>query len=255
MKKTTQKRIDEIKKYILINKEVKTSELAEITGVTKEMIRRDLSYLEKGGKIIRTHGGAKYLEDNKDFENYNIKFKENRDIKDALCSKAIDFIEDGDVVYIDSSTTTTQLGILLNIKNDITIITNCLEVARCIYNSRHKLLLLGGEVCGPERRTFGLFAQIAIKKMHFDVAIFGSDGVKGAKGPGTNIDNEVIINEMIIDRAAKKILLIDSSKYDSYSKYTYAEFSDFDILITDKLSEELRDKVDIKTIIETDKEK
>lgn len=253
MKKTTEKRLEEIKKIVLTKKEVKTNYLAKETGVSNEMIRKDLDYLEKEGFIIRIHGGAKLLEENKE-NNYIKRLVENKHVKDEICCKAIDYINDGDVVFIDASTTAHQLGFLLKMKKDITIVTNCLELTKAALDSGHKIILLGGQLYTPERRTFGLFAQLSLKKMHFDVAIFGSDGVKGSLGPGTDNDSEVIINEMVIDRANKKILLIDSSKFNTYAKYTYANFNDFDVLITDKFPKDYEEIINIKNIIETDKD-
>ena len=58
MKKTAEKRLTAIQKYLLDHGKATVKELSSILQVTPEMIRKDLSFLEEKGFLFRTHGGA-----------------------------------------------------------------------------------------------------------------------------------------------------------------------------------------------------
>lgn len=251
MKKTTIKRLDEINKYLLVNQHATTKELADLTGVSQEMIRKDLSVLEEKGNIKRYHGGASILSEEQTVP-FSARIYKNKHLKDEVCSVAIDYIKDGDFIFIDPSTTALQLGRLLKMKKNVTVVTNCIEFLNFFdVNSSNKVVLLGGEYSKSGDRTLGFITVDAIKKFHFDVAFFGSDGLKNMLGPGTISETEMSINESVLKRSEKNILLIDSSKFNKKSNYVYGSYDMFDVLITDKFPSEYKDIVMIKTIIET----
>lgn len=252
MKKTTEKRIEEINKYLIINQKATTNELSKLMGVSPEMIRRDLAYLEEKGSIIRVHGGA-MARGNISNVPFSARKYENKNAKESLCRRAIDYIKNDDVVFIDPSTTALQLGRLIVLKKNITLVTNCLELVNIASKSEHKIILLGGEYSKSGDRTVGFFPVNTVKKMMFDVAFLGSDGCKGTDGPGTISENEVFLNEEVLSRSRKKVLMIDSSKFERNSNFVYAKFEDFDVLITDKLSDEIRGKINIPIIEEVEK--
>lgn len=253
MKKTTEKRLDEINKYLLVNQHATTKQLAELTGVSPEMIRKDLAILEEKGNIKRHHGGASLLSEEQ-IVPFSARIYKNKQLKDEICSIAIDYINDGDFVFIDPSTTALQLGCLIKMRKNVTVVTNCIEFLKFFdVNSSNKVILLGGEYSKSGDRTLGFITVDAIKKLHFDIAFFGSDGLKNMLGPGTISETEMSINESVLKRSEKNILLIDSSKFSKKSNYVYGSYDMFDVLITDKFPEEYKDVVTIKTIVETGK--
>ena len=84
---------------------VNTKELALILKVTETTIRRDTEELEKQGKIIRVHGGAKSINQKTVMSNRDEKDMkertENYEKKDKVCKKAASFIKNGDCIFLD----------------------------------------------------------------------------------------------------------------------------------------------------------
>ena len=247
MKKTTEKRLEEITNYLILNQKVSTKELSELTNVSPEMIRRDLAVLEEKGLIIRTHGGAIVRENTMDIP-FSARKYENKKIKDELCRHAIDYVKNGDVVFIDPSTTSLQLGRLLKLRKNITLVTNCLELLNVASDTGHKIIFLGGEYSKSGDRTIGLFALYSLRKIQFDIAFFGTDGCMNMDGPGTIAEEEILINEEVLKRSKTNVLMMDSSKLKRTAKFVYADFSQFDILVIDEIDDETRNKINIKTI-------
>lgn len=98
------------------NKSVLVPELAKLFNVTEETIRRDLEKLEKEGLLKRTYGGAVLV------ENYNVdipfEFRNVTNIegKKQIALSLIKYIEDGDTLVMDSSTSALQVAKLLKTK-------------------------------------------------------------------------------------------------------------------------------------------
>ena len=88
---------------------VNTKELSQILNVTETTIRRDTEELEKQGKIIRVHGGAKSINQKSIISNRDEKDMkertENYDKKDKICQKAASFVKNGDCIFLDGGTT------------------------------------------------------------------------------------------------------------------------------------------------------
>ena len=233
MKKTTKKRIEDIYSYILKKEKVSTIELAKNEGVSPEMIRKYLDILEERGSIIRYHGGAS-IRKNGDTPPFSARIYENKSIKDELCYKAVEFINDGDVVFIDASTTTLQLGRLIRPKNNLTIVTNCLETLELACSSQHKIILVGGEYSKSGDRLIGYFSLEIIRRLTFDISFLGTDGCKDLEGPGTYSEHDIAVTQEVLRHSKKSVLMMDSTKFQRTPPYLYANFSEFDILITDK---------------------
>ena len=251
MKKSTQKRLNDITEYLILKQKATTKELAELTGVSPEMIRKDLETLEQHGSgIVRYHGGAEMKGDN--ILPYSARRYQNKQVKDQICRKALDYVNDGDVVFIDPSTTALQLGKLLKLRKNITIVTNCIELVMVANDNDHKIILLGGEYSRAGNRTLGVFVVDTLEKMRINVAFFGSDGLYQMNGAGTTNEDELLINDSVMRHSEANILLVDSTKFGKSSRYTYAHFSQFSAVITDAYPEKYRDIIGAEKLVIAD---
>lgn len=248
MKKTTKKRIEEIYNYILLNQRVSTAELAKLVEVSPEMIRKDLAVLEASGSITRVHGGA-ILRTTENGAPFSARKYENKLIKDELCQRAIQYVKDGDVIFIDASSTALQLGRLIKLRKDIVVVTNCLEIVKLASDSDNKISLIGGTFSKSGDRTIGAFAVDMIRRFTFDVAFIGTDGVKDMDGPGTFSEEDIGISDAVIKRSKKNVLMMDATKFKKTAPYTFTTFDQFDVLITDEMDWSRKD-INIQTIDE-----
>src|SRR5690554_5049807 len=88
---------------------VEVKSLARQFQISKETIRRDLAELEREGILTRTHGGAVYNQTGRGagYE-YPVSVRgiQRYHEKNAICRYAAEFIQDGDTVFVDNSSTT-----------------------------------------------------------------------------------------------------------------------------------------------------
>lgn len=250
MSKNNDNRRNEITKLVLTKGKVRVDELVNMLNVTAETIRSDLSFLEAKGILYRTHGGATSRNTNIDVP-MDIRLKEQMDIKRQLSYKAINFIKDDDIIFIDPSSTAIPLGRLLCLKKNLTVVTNSFELIPVLAESDHKIIVLGGTYSKLGKRTHGGYALDLLGSIYFDVAIMGMDGCKNIDGPATSSQEETSINQLVLKRCKKNILMSSGSKFEKTSSFQYATFSDFDILITTELNSKDKERITTPTIVET----
>jgi DeoR family transcriptional regulator of aga operon len=112
--------------------QVTVSELSAKFNISAVTIRNDLAHLEKQNMLIRARGGAikvKFYRMEID-PSISDKQKEYQKEKQRIAKAALKLIEDGDTIVLDSGTTTTEIAKSLEQFNNLTIITNALNIAR-----------------------------------------------------------------------------------------------------------------------------
>ena len=240
------KRQDLIYEEILAKSTCKVSDLADLFHVSSETIRKDLNHLESLGLISKNHGSATILNDYLQLP-ADVKMNEHPIEKEWIARKAIELIKDNSVIYLDPSTICVKLTRYLPLKKNCTIVTNSLAIAQTVLHTNHDLLFLGGHVIKKSSASIGAYANEMIDTLQIDYAFQGTDGFLGLEGPSTFSKEEFEIKRHIIEKSKTNILICDHSKFDKSATYQYAKFTDFDILISNNISD--KEKAAFKNIL------
>ncbi len=250
MNKKKDIRQNRIRQILLEEGRVRVKDLAERLDVTPETLRLDLNDLEAKNLVHRQHGfaigGALGSELPVD-----VRGQEYTDDKKRIAYRAMQEIQDGQVVFLDSGSTII-LGLpVLAFKKDITIVTNCIPLAYQATLMNLNVVMAGGPVSNVGQRTYGHFTTDVIDHISFDVAIMGTDGLRNATGFSTMSIDEVPIKRHIITQSQKLITVADRSKFERKASYSYCKFREFDMLVVNELDEKYRNIVkEIPKIIE-----
>ena len=124
-------RIDNIIEFVYKNKNVTLDQICDNFNISKSTVRRDLSEILKDSNLQKTYGGItlKNKSDNRKYlTSFNERNIENIDKKLSISKKAATIVEDNDIIFIDSGTTTFYMADYLDKINNLTILTNNLEV-------------------------------------------------------------------------------------------------------------------------------
>ena len=106
-------RLAKMEKMIIEKKIVTLKELQNEFNISMNTVRRDVNELIENVNIKKIYGGVQYDAQSLEFKNFDErKFKE-KDAKELIGRKASRFVEDGDIIYIDSGTTTVNLSYYL----------------------------------------------------------------------------------------------------------------------------------------------
>lgn len=254
MSKNNEKRRNAITKIILSQGEVRVLDLAQTLNVSAETIRSDLSFLEVKGILYRTHGGAA-LRSQESVPPMFIRMHENKEEKREIAYEAIHFIKDDSMIFIDCSSTALYLGRLLRLKKNLTIVTNSIQLIPYLAESKHKIIIVGGEYHEVEKGIADAYTLQMLQEFNFDTAIVGMDGCALYEGPAVIYSHFAAMLKTVLKRSKHAILMTDATKFNRTSFFKYADFTQFDVLITDTLKGIDSEKLGIDTIVETNKEK
>lgn len=140
MSKASDARRNALYEIILNEGRVRVGDLARALDVTTETIRKDLKVLEDRGVLIKKHGSATVRNAYYQLP-FDVKLQENTVQKQWIARKALDFIQDDSIVYLDPGSTCLQLAKLLRLKKNITVLTNSLPIGDIICDSGLELIM------------------------------------------------------------------------------------------------------------------
>lgn len=227
-------RQDKILKIINERQNVTTKELQKLVYASSSTIIRDLIKMEKQGLIRRTHGGASIVVAKDTESSLVIRVKTNIKEKNRIAKCAIQYIKNGDVIFLDSSSTVQALVPLLKELHYLTIITNGLNNALLLANeSNASIYIIGGMVSSNSNSAIGSIAINILEQFNANIAIFSASGIKGNIITEHNIE-QAIVKKTMIQQAKTKILLCDSSKFNTIHLGNITTFDSIDYLITDQ---------------------
>jgi DeoR family myo-inositol catabolism operon transcriptional repressor len=228
-----ERRIKDLENYIIENEQASIEELCSSFNVSKNTIRRYINELEAVGKIKKVYGGI-ILSDKKTTEPFESRVEKNRDAKKIIAELASNFVDDGDVIFIDSGTTTMHMIPHLAQKKNLTIITNNLNIIMsAIPFPDLNVISTGGKLFRRTNSFVDVDAVANLKKYNFSKAFMATTGISITKGVTNSSSYEYDVKKYIVENCDKIILLADSSKLGRSSLITYYDLKDIHILITD----------------------
>lgn len=236
-------RRERIQEYLTLHKIAPSSELSSLLGVSEATVRRDLEWMENEGILYRTHGGAILSQHLQLEPEYTQRVQKQVEEKIAIGRLAASLINDGDIVFVNSGTTATQLIRQIRTNGNITVVTNNITAALEIGESNLELILVGGVFQPKSNSIAGRFAIDNIGKIYADKAFIGVDGITIKHGytVPSNVEAEVI--RLMITRTTGSIYVIsDHTKWGIVSNFEVAGIDEIPTLITDeKLGQTARD--------------
>lgn len=210
-------------------------ELCAIFEVSPATIRNDLHDLETEKKLRRTHGGAISIR-KAAFEPISID-KEVKciDEKRAIAKQASDFIEDGDTIALDTGTTILELAKHITSKNNLTVITNDLQIALYLENnSNANIIIIGGSIRHGFHCSSGPLSIKCLTDYNVDKVFMATNAFSIERGFTTPSAQQAETKKALMQFAAETIMLVDNSKLGKISFAKFADISDIDKLIISK---------------------
>lgn len=209
-------------------------DLCELLDVSEATVRRDLEWLENRGLIERTHGGAILNERVNLEQEYQQRALRQIEEKRKIGSLSASLIEDGDIVFINSGTTTTQLIRQIQPEMDITVITNNLIAVLDVGEVDFEILLLGGSFQPRSISVAGRYAIQNLSQVYANKAFIGVDGITIAHGCTVPSNAEAEVVHLMLERTQGPInILADHSKWGVVSNFEVAPIHKIQTLITD----------------------
>ncbi len=221
---------------------VTVAELEEQFGVSSMTARRDLAGLERQGLARRTHGGAVMPSISAHEDSFASRLEVAAGAKRALAIAAAATVQEGESVFLDSSTTAYQVArALLDRGVRATVITNSLPVMELVATQPGTAVdLVGvGGMLRPLTRSFvGPFAVHTVLGHIADRLYFSVKGVT-PDGALTDPDSlEAEVKRAMIAHAEHPILLVDESKLATHGRSVMGRLADVSSVLAHGISDE-----------------
>ena len=234
-----QERMDEIMKILKKNHYVTVDYLVKEIKYSPASIRRDLTLLQKQGLITRSYGGVTY----KDANISPFKFRQHsmKTAKNAIAKKAASLVKNGDVVFLDGSSTTQYMGRFLIEKKGITVVTCNMLLADFLSEHGISTYCTGGKVVEYPGILGGDFVLESLTKFYIDIAFFSSTAFN-LKGQILSLGEGGVRNHRAFRNHSKQLVyLCGSDKFDTEGKFVSLTLNDIDYFISDQnIPEELK---------------
>ncbi|MCL2584658.1 MAG: DeoR/GlpR family DNA-binding transcription regulator [Streptosporangiales bacterium] len=217
---------------------VDVGELAEELSASPATIRRDLAALEQQRLLARTHGGA--VAHAVSYE-LPLRYKGVRyaEEKRRIADAAAGTVSEGMAVGLTGGTTATEVARALAARQQLTIVTNALNIASELgARPNIKLIVTGGLARSQSYELSGPIAEAALNGINLDVAFIGVDGIDARAGCTTHQEVEAHTNGVMIQHARRVVVVADSSKIGKVAFARICEAGGVDELISDDAAEE-----------------
>lgn len=213
---------------------VRVKDLKEYFQVSDETIRRDLMELEKQGLLRCVHGGAVYDSFTANEYEVEVRINNNPMEKEAICREAAELVQDGQSLAILASTTTLPLGKYLAAKNNLTVVTNSIQLGNQISsNMSNHVLLTAGNIWHDQQKTMGELTAYCFRRYRVDKAFFSVSGVSPSDGLTEYTEEESELLRAAIEMSRERILLNDSTKFGVVAFCRFAGIEAVHQMITD----------------------
>lgn len=216
------------------NRRILAKDLAEELSISIDTIRRDLTIMEEGGLLKRTHGGAipvskvrRHPLDN------NIRYSEGTEHQNAVAKVAASYIEEGDTVFIGGASIHYILLKYLPLDKKYTVVTNSLTIAEKLkqYSNIETYI-----VCGNIKYEEGIvdaFATEFIRSLRIDLAFLTGGGITAKHGLSNSTPEGAMFQRTVAQVARKRICLANFDKLGAEFFSKTVDAKDLDLIITD----------------------
>lgn len=241
----SEQRYKMILKLLKEKRSITITELTTFLNISESTARRDITALDKAGKLVKVFGGAvlsdyTYLSTEPTVAQ---KTEVNKEEKQKIARYASSFVEPQDFIYLDAGTTTGYIIDFLQNKN-ITVVTNAVAHAQKLAVNGFRVLLVGGALKSSTEAVVGTTAVLMLKDYHFTKGFFGTNGVSKKTGFTTPDGSEALVKKTAMEQCKKVYILCDYSKFNTVSFVKFASL-DAGTIITDREIEDFNDVADI----------
>lgn len=185
--------------------------LQTLPKASKSTIRRDLRILAEEGQIVLLHGGAAKLKTGSYDLPIQTKQLMNMDRKNRIARYAASLVNDGEVIYLDSGSTTSAMMKYLKQK-EIVVVTSSIQVISELPGSKIRGIILGGDITSNLGSIVGPTTEAQLSSMFFDKAFLGTSGYSSLSGINTPDPREAKKKEIAKNNSQITYVLADGTK-------------------------------------------
>lgn len=235
----TSERQEKILRIIRENIYITVNDLSKATFTSPSSIRRDLTYLQNNGLVLRTHGGVTLPDAVSGVASLHNRKSKNKLEKRKIARKASTLLKEGQTVLLDGSSTVMYLLPYISKFSTIKIYTNNLSTAIEAIELGIDTNCMGGHSIGGSTVLTGPDTCKVLEGINADICFFSSKSLDKDGVISDPMLEENYIRQLMIKYSKKSVFLCDSSKFNKQSLYRLASLDKIDVCIFDEQYPEL----------------
>jgi DeoR/GlpR family transcriptional regulator of sugar metabolism len=217
---------------------IRIEQLAERFNISLMTVHRDLDELESRGLLRKSRGVATAQASSLVESSTVYRAGQQLAEKRALARAAMEFIEPGQSIFLDDSTTVQQMAGLLTAKTPLTVITNVLTLLNELHGVRGiSLVALGGNYYNWCNAFMGRMTNEAIAQLRADVFVMSTAAITDDTCFFQTAET-VDTKRAMFDAAAMRILVTDRTKFQKRALHALAHLTEFNVVIVDAMTPE-----------------
>jgi DeoR family transcriptional regulator of aga operon len=214
---------------------VLVQELSERFSTSAVTIRSDLNELHRRGLLLRSRGGAVHFDSSNLESPLTERLQTQAAQKRRIAIAAAAMVHDGEIIILDSGTTTQEIARQLKGKKGLQVITNGVNVAMELLGVQGiQLVIVGGILRADSVSVVGGFAENMLEHLAADRLFLGAAACDPEFGPSTPNLEESLVNQAMVRIAREVVLVVDATKFTKRSMSRITSFSGIHKVITDK---------------------
>jgi DeoR/GlpR family transcriptional regulator of sugar metabolism len=222
-----------ILRHVVEQGESRIGDLADRFGVSLMTMHRDLDDLAARHLLQKKRGRAVAFTALTMETATRFRVNENVPAKEAICATAAAWIEPGDTVVIDDSTTLYPLAASLARIEQLTVITNSVGVAQRLGSvPTVEVTLLGGRYHSEFNSCTGPEIARALSRIHARTALMSATAIHQGRlfHP---LREYADVKEAMLGCADRALLLADHSKFGKTATYGFGDVTSYQAVVTD----------------------
>jgi DeoR/GlpR family transcriptional regulator of sugar metabolism len=211
---------------------VTVNNLSERFAVSEVTIRTDLQILADQGLLIRTHGGAVAANRAPELA-LTLRRQQQVAEKERIGAAAAAMVNNGEAVFLDTSSTSLSIAQNLRRHRDLTVLTNSLALAQSLLNVHSITVVVAGGIL--QRDTVSLVGTDGLevlRRFNIQKGFFGAHGLDDRAGLTDVSAAEADVKRQVIPMCRQVIAVLDATKWGRAGLASFANLDQLHTIVT-----------------------
>jgi DeoR/GlpR family transcriptional regulator of sugar metabolism len=215
---------------------VLVNDLSHRLGVSTVTVRKDLDSLEKRSLLRRVRGGAVVLPTGEEGA-FTDRMRRDSTAKRLLAQEVATLVKDGDVIALDSSTTSFYLAHEILDRNNLIVVTYSLRAATLLMeHSTATVVMPGGVLRRASGALIGAFSNVLEGRGRINKGFFGLAAVSLQLGLLELVAEEAATKRSLLEACDEVFVTLPSSKIGGFGLHSFAKPNEITRVFTDELA-------------------
>jgi DeoR/GlpR family transcriptional regulator of sugar metabolism len=213
-----------------------TRNLTDYLGVSHMTVRRDIATLESAGQVVSVPGGVRIAGSTGQMPPQERQQRAELELprKRAIAALAAEAVKDDMVIYLDAGTTCQSVVPFLGGRSNLTVVTNDFYVVISLFEHPEiEVIHTGGLVDKPSASSSGRLAASTLSSINLDIFFMSTGAWSVSRGVSAPSLDKVELKRAAMEAASSCMLLADSTKYGTFSKFQVTALDNLDVIISD----------------------